>query len=832
MNLRDLLKQIGYSFISIALYAGLAAFLVYIVSANGLYPSGDEAFTYLYKGSKLYSSIMEGNFFPLYDPVWYNGVDMMRFWEPLPLYWLSACFWYVDGAPLGAYLAFVGSTCFVSSCVIYYLCCRMNRPVFGIALGAIWFFLPNNIYTIFSQGVLEHGVTMVVLPFALFYLIRFVKQGMNFGDILGIVFSVMILCLTNFSYGILFSVVAVVYILCYAIPHYSLRSIAYGIAAIICGFGLSAFWTIPNLVGNNAIADSSEEMASFFQSILITLNPLRRLAEGNAHYYVGLSVVLIAIFGLMVAYRESRLEFIFGLLMIAVTSTLVYPALLMFFDYEAFFMLRYLSLGVLFIFFGLVEWKQCRPLVLGIFIAIMLVDFAPSLLGVWGYHNNEPAEERLERILEDTLISQAKTVTKQRLAILDDSTLGATGIYLATAYEYITPSSYGYGWKNIATSENIAQLNRSFDNGNFIYMFDRTLELGNDTVLVRTSLLYDPKTQIPELDNAATLNGYILHSFNEEYRLYHYPITESFGTVTEYDAIAIGSVAQDIALDFADTQESQDYNLNHYTFEQLSGYDTIYLGGFTYEDREAAEDLVLSLSRSGVRIILLADGIPDDPTTQSQSFLGIYCNPIVFSNGFPELRTELGILNTKLFPDGHAQFSTVYVNGLTSVYGTVLEDYDLELDFCGTYDNENLIVIGINLTYYYSLTHDEAVGELLEFLIGTDRDALPDRKLVPVNITYGASEIIIETEEDNVNTTLAVNDGFQVITNKRDTVTTDNHLFFVNAGKTDIQIATPYLFDGVVVILGALALLLMVYASYWIWKHPEWEAKYGKPRKG
>ena len=90
------------------------------------------------------------------------------------------------------------------------------------------------------------------------------------------------------------------------------------------------------------------------------------------------------------------------------------------------------------------------------------------------------------------------------------------------------------------------------------------------------------------------------------------------------------------------------------------------------------------------------------------------CNPISFSNGYPELDTVDGLLNTDLFPPGHTDWDCVYLEGLDQCWGTVLDD-GLELDFYGTVKNENLIVVGLNLTYFLSLTKDPVVERLLSY---------------------------------------------------------------------------------------------------------------------
>lgn len=57
-------------------------------------------------------------------------------------------------------------------------------------------------------------------------------------------------------------------------------------------------------------------------------------------------------------------------------------------------------------------------------------------------------------------------------------------------------------------------------------------------------------------------------------------------------------------MQFPSIGEGRSVNLNDYTFEELAEYSTIYLGSFSYEDKESAEDLILRLSRAGVKIIM------------------------------------------------------------------------------------------------------------------------------------------------------------------------------------------------------------------------------------
>ena len=119
-----------------------------------------------------------------------------------------------------------------------------------------------------------------------------------------------------------------------------------------------------------------------------------------------------------------------------------------------------------------------------------------------------------------------------------------------------------------------------------------------------------------------------------------------------------------ISLRFPAVEETDSYNLDDYTFEQLSQYKEIFLDGFTYNDKEAAEELIIRLSEAGVKIIISADSIPQDKRTHTQTFLGVTCNAVKFENGYPEMNTRIGRVYTDMFPQGHTEWNTVYLDGL------------------------------------------------------------------------------------------------------------------------------------------------------------------------
>lgn len=156
-------KIIAYMAI-IAGYAAVSFLIMYLVSKSGVYPSGSDTMCHIYKGSVLYQQIKQGNWYPLFDPMWYNGVEMMRYWAPLPVYFLAMCQAFAGGDCFGGYLIFLGLVSFFGAVVWFFIGCRHKRPCMGAVIGLLWFFMPNNLLAIFVEGNLPRALCMVVLP--------------------------------------------------------------------------------------------------------------------------------------------------------------------------------------------------------------------------------------------------------------------------------------------------------------------------------------------------------------------------------------------------------------------------------------------------------------------------------------------------------------------------------------------------------------------------------------------------------------------------------------------------------------------------------------------
>lgn len=783
------------------LYAVLAYGVAKLVQNNGIFPSGMDTLCHLYKGDVLYRSICEGDFFPLFDPLWYNGVEMMRYWEPLPVYFM-AFFQFLGGSSMNAYLIFTAFLFFAGAVSWLWVGFKLERPWLGAFLGILWFFMPNNLTALFYEGNLPRSVCTVILPVIMYSVYEYL-QNRKWQALPRLSVSFALVCLCSIQYaGMIVTAFAIYFIVDGIIRHAVKREIRV-FAAFLLGYMLAFAWLLPAMMGNASATGNTGLLDSFFQSMFLSVNPIARFQRGSEDFYFGLATFLLAVFGIFLSKKKSMPGFWTGILILFASSNTLYILLEKLPFANILQMLCYFSIALCMVLFSFLSWNTLKKGWVMLFAGLLVLDVLPSLPLVVGNQSGNIPEDKMAYYSDITLISKAKEMTGQRLALIDENSLGAMSNYLITGYGKPVASMYGSAEENSTALSNIRQIDRALEEGNYLYLFDRCLEMGSDTVIVHTDIVGAiDKNPIIKMDHTAEKIGYKLAGASDSYRLYKLDTDGNWGTVAKYRAIGIGTAAPGISRQFPIVEETDTINLNDFTFEELKNYDLIYLAGFTYDDKAAAEQMITELSESGVRIVIGADGIPEDRGSKNQSFLGVVCNPVSFSQGYPDLNTIDGVLDTDLFPNGYREWSTFYVDGLDDVWGTV-EDLDWELPFYGTVKNENIVVIGLNLTYYLSLTQDEGVGALLSHAMDLRSDEYPKREIVPYDISYSKNQITITIDRDDVNTGLAWHDSFA----SEQEIYSKNHLTFVKAGRTEISLTYPYLTAGIAVSIVAVILI-------------------------
>lgn len=799
----------------VAGYVAVSFLIIFFVSKSGVYPSGTDTMCHVYKGDVLYQQICKGNWYPLYDSMWYNGVEMMRYWAPLPVYFLAMCQALAGGSALHGYLLFLALIFFLGASAWLVIGCRHGRLWMGAFLGLLWFFMPNNLHAIFAEGNLPRALCMIMLPLFISYVHDYLLQDC-WSSLPKMIVCFVLMALCHLGYAGMIALAMLVFLVIYLICYRQKCKVLDIIVAMVLSFLLTGIWAYASFQGGITSTDSSQVMRSFFQDALVSLNPMLRVTEGFTHFYFGLAAFILIVFGMLLSKKESIPGFWTALIIFLCTTSTMYSVLVLLPGSQYLWMLRFISIALCLCFYSFMLWKSLKKPFVMLMAFLLVLDVIPSLELIHGGLKYTAPEDRYETMEEATLIGKAKEITEQRLTLMDESTLGADAAYLISRAEDGVAATFGAGWQSAATAHNIVQLNQAIEDGRYLYLFDRCIELGSDTVVIQVSQLHKGEEDIPEVDLAAAASGYELVDKSGTYRLYHRDTPETFGVITEYSTIGIGTSAASMSLFFPSMEETADTNLNHYSYEELSEYHTVYLAGFTYSDKESAEDMLVRLSESGVKVVILADGIPVDQKSGMQSFLGVDCQNINFSNGYPELDTKEGVLHCDLFPEGYTDWKTVYMNGLDDVWGTTT-DLNQELAIYGTEQNDHLIFIGLNLTYQYALTQDASVGQLLSDAFGLQSTDLPQRTIVPLKVTYDKRSIKVVSEYDDVNTTIAMHDIFT----SDQKLESRNHLMYVQKGTTEVTMSYPYLKEGIAV--SGVALVLCV---VFLWfTHRRWKKR-------
>lgn len=373
-----------------------------------------------------------------------------------------------------------------------------------------------------------------------------------------------------------------------------------------------------------------------------------------------------------------------------------------------------------FVCLGFLLWKTLRKELVCVVCVLLSIDAAGTFY--FGVMKNADfgIAETIEYRMEAALLEEACQIAEQKILFLGSEQEQKIANYVLTDREkdlHLVKDLYG-------------RLEEALMNRKYTYLFDRSLELGGDTILIKKSRLSEGISDVGALTAAAEQSAYSLQEENDDFILYHFDdAKEEFTIKTKYEVIGIGTSAPMLAFFYPAMEETTDTNLNAYSYEELAKYKVVYLNGFTYNNKTAAEQLLTKLSESGTRIIIEASGIPSDILSKNQEFLGVSCNSISFQKGYPILYMDENTIDCNLFKSGNENWKTIYLTNLKEQWGYFYEN-NLKVAFLGTAKNNNIIFVGLNLAYHYALTEDPSAEQVYNRLFGVESNQLPKRTLV------------------------------------------------------------------------------------------------------
>lgn len=464
----------------------LAVVTILVIKKTGLYPKGYDTMYHIYRGESLFQAWKNQEWYPLYDRYLYNGVQPLRYWAPVTVYILAGLR-FLSASILNAYLLFIGVLIILSMAGWLRFGWHYKRIPLAIFTGVIWFFMPENLRVFFASGNLPRGLVAALLPWFMFAVMRFLeygkrqkeepenhklrkKQAWAFGEI-GI--QTALLVLAHSGQGSIVLLCTLIFLLIYGISQKQGKSAGQVVLAVLGGYGLTGLWLYPSLKGGLVSMgnDSAQVMEASFQNIWVSIQPFLRLENQDVMYF-GLSVLVLAVMGMFLAFREQKAGFLTGILIFLGTSLSAYKILMKLPFSGILWMERFVSVALIFVLISFIQWKRLKPWLTAVVCILLAADTIPSLQFIWAQKEEwvEDAHEEIENDAKRLLLDEAKAVTNQRIAVMDLSAYTAFAPYYLSGEEPQVLCTFGAAWQSAHTASNVVMLNTAISEGYYDYL--------------------------------------------------------------------------------------------------------------------------------------------------------------------------------------------------------------------------------------------------------------------------------------------------------------------------------------------------------------------------
>lgn len=580
--------------------------------------------------------------------------------------------------------------------------CRTKRYFAGIFTGLIWMFIPYNFYNVVVTENISVLLCTVIVPVAVYTSFDYTKTKQKIMPIIT-VFALLILRQLDAYTTAVVSGCIVILLVLWKIVNEEKHGIVAPAAAVILPNIVTVFQVFTQKGYYRKNFCISEDTLIF--SFKDVLNPVYNLRHNESIYYFGIIILLCAVFGFICSHRKTNIMFLYGILLMIFT---VNPIAGWFvkktgFRSDRLYVLIIMSYASIFVAF--VMWETLK-LKIHIALCILLcMDMVPSTYLTYQKQDNFVTYSEEEDV-SDNILKEAQRVTKNKMIIagkLDEDKV----------------------------TDRVAE---AMDLGEYLYVFDRCISAGYDTVVLEKSKMRNKDADVYMVEDAARKENYRLISSNKHYILFHHDKCDdrNFKVENSYKAIGIGDKVHQLAMIYPEIYESDETDIEKYSVSELSKYETVYLSGFTYDDRDDAEKIIKDVAKSGTKVVINADNIPYDQNTRNKAFLGITCNSINFENGYPTLIIDKKEILTELFDEEYAQWQGVYINGLKNVDGYFKENGQ-KIDFMGSIKDKNINFVGINLISHYAITYDDTLKKYIDDLVGFKQEDAPKHEIVIKN---------------------------------------------------------------------------------------------------
>ena len=771
---------------SLILSVVIAACVGLFLYNSGLYLHGDAIYAQLYKLDAVAASMREGALFPLYAENWYNGYEIFRYTPPT-VYILIVTISDIFGADFHISICiFYGIMAFISMMGFFLFGVKQRKIVAAFFAGIAFLALPSTFTAVILEGSLDVVMGLALIPCILYFLYSFIMWKNRLAIL---PFSVMmcLLVLSHYVLAIAFGGVLALYL------------IVYGIAVKEWKFAVSA-------IGNMLVL---YVVMGYFLYPALSGGLLSRAhsSQWDVELTLGIPILVIAILGLVTTDRKRFAGFFLTILFCVLSFSVMEPVRKLISSPTLQRSYWYLISVTAVLLFTLLLWDRLRTIFLLIALCVMVGEGVPLVMSM---QTGEHALQDSEALIEDYLLAEAASWTDNRIALMDMATLGAFPQWYFARQG--VDSMFGWDYENALTVRNQTSLNEAFFDGFYDYMFDRLLLYGNDTAVVLKSLL--EQGAYGNLVAAAERSGYEVVAENENVIVFKETAVEGpYGVITSYENLAIGENAHYISYIYPSFGYGASACVDDYTIDDLSKYHKVYLSGFTYREKEKAENMLKELSSKGTEVYIDMQHIPVNAVTGKNEFMDAYAQFVQFIEDFPVLENDNGNQFKLDFQAGsYSVWDTVYVSGCEDVIKETVYEDKSHLVYWGQNHDPNVTFMGFNLVYYYLTTHNEDLKRFLDESMGLSSEELPQPVVVPMQVERDSSQIVVNTQEDRVNCNIASVEALEADR----IITTQENLFVVNQGDTIFRIVHAGHSEGMLLSIDGIVILGVMWIAIYV----------------
>ena len=799
-------KNIYYRIFGFILLIILSLPIMYYIKSTGVI-NGADIYGHLYKTDSLYKSICNGNFFVLYDEQWYNGIQMFRYWPPLSYYYLALLQYLTGGNVETAYILLVGTTFVLGGFPWLLIGATEKKYKLGIAISILYWFLPDNLRIFFCEGNLPRILFVALLPYLLFFIWKFIRYKRKY-YIIPIILLSFIFISIHLMMSAIIGIGITLFLFLYFVINKEFKFPFFSMLGIICGYALGGIILLPGLVGGIMTQNSSSSISTigdWSQELTKSLNPFLRFNEPTI-YYFGLSILIgIIILIRLSIIRKNKIilpSLLTALFIMISTSSSLTPYVELLPLSQVWWMERFTvvatSLFVLSLF--LLKKEDTNNITYIFIVLILIIDLIPSLK-MTGIPSSMTLKENQAKYDEIHLYDVAQEITNNRLSIIDESAFGSYESYFIKNNNINI--STGWSLQGAQTYLNIVYLNEALMCNSYSYLFDRLINLGSDTVIIKKSAL--DVSEYEELINIGKKYNYELIAENDICFLFKLKdVNFKFGVINDYKYLAIGNSARYISLIYPEFENSSRMYLDDFSIDELLKYEKIYLSGDFYKNKSNAEFIVKELANNGIKVYIDINRIKQD-FQGYQTFLDVSCRSLALLNSFPNITFE-----GKEYEINYDMNETWNASYITRV-----EENDEKFLYSGqkySYfrKNNNITYIGMNLVYFYNQYKNDNLKYVLDNIFEMEEESyIKTKKIVPLemDINYKNNTITINSNFNNLNTTISYQDFFYSNNHFYD----KDNLLVVDKGTTIINFTYKYFKEGMIIsIVGFILSLSLV----------------------